>query len=103
MSDQFPTRTLAAMTEEQRRELAIQRLKNRHDFRVHLVIYVLVNAALIVLWYVTSRGADGAPGFFWPVFPIFGWGIGLAMHAYTVYFPPSLTEADIQRELNRLH
>jgi len=103
MSDQFPTRTLSTMTEEQRRELAIHRLKNRHDFRVHLVIYVLVNAALIVLWYVMSRGADGAAGFFWPVFPIFGWGIGLAMHAYTVYFPPSLTEADIQRELKHLH
>jgi 2TM domain len=103
MSDQFPTQTLAAMTEEQRRELAIQRLKSRHDFRVHLVIYVLVNAALIVLWYATNGGADGDPGFFWPVFPIVGWGIGLAIHAYTVYFPPSLTEDDIQRELKRLH
>lgn len=103
MTDQFPTRTLSAMTEDQRRELAIQRLKGRHDFRVHLVIYLLVNAALIVLWYVMNAGADGDQGFFWPIFPLVGWGIGLAIHAYTVYFPPSLTEEDIQRELKRLH
>jgi len=102
MSDDFPKAPITAMTEEQKRELAIQRIKARHDFRVHLVIYLVVNAALVLLWYVTSRGADGVLGFFWPVFPIVGWGIGLAMHAYTVYFPPSLTEDDIQREMKRL-
>jgi hypothetical protein len=102
MSDQFPKEPLSAMTEEQRRELAIQRIKARHDFRVHLVVYVVVNAALVALWYLTSQDANGELGFFWPVIPIVGWGIGLAIHAYVVYFPPSLTEDDIQREMTRL-
>jgi 2TM domain len=102
MSDLFPKEPLSAMTEEQRRELAIQRIKARHDFRVHLVVYVIVNAALVVLWYLTSQGANGELGFFWPVFPIVGWGIGLAIHAYVTYLPPSLTEDDIQREMKRL-
>jgi len=102
MSDQFPTGTLPTNIEGQRRELAIQRLKSRHEFRLHLVAYTLVNAALIVLWYVTGGGADGDQGFFWPVFPLVGWGIGLALHAYVTYVPPSLSEADIQRELKRL-
>lgn len=102
MSDEFPRQALSAMTEEQRREVAIQRLKARHDFRVHVVIYVIVNAALVALWYLVSRGADGDVGFFWPIFPIVGWGIGLAIHAYITYFPPTLSEDDIQRELNRL-
>ena len=102
MSDQFPTEPLSAMTDEQRRELAIQRIKARHDFQVHLVVYVVVNAALVLLWYLTNQEADGELGFFWPVLPIVGWGIGLAIHAYVTYFPPSLTEDDIQRELKRL-
>lgn len=102
MSDQFPTQTLSAMTEEQRRELAILRLKGRHEFRVHLVVYLVVNAALVVLWYLTSQAADGERGLFWPIFPIVAWGIGLAIHGYMTYFPPSLTEDDINRELKRL-
>ena len=102
MSDEFPRQALSAMTEEQRRELAIQRLKARHDFRVHAVIYVIVNAALVILWFLVSRGTDGEASFFWPVFPVVGWGIGLAIHAYVTYFPPSLSEDDIQRELKRL-
>lgn len=102
MSDQFPTQPLSAKTDEQRRELAIQRLKSKHDFRVHLVIYVVVNLALVVLWYLTGGGIAGEAGFFWPVFPLVGWGIGVAIHAYVTYFPPSLTEDDIQRELTRL-
>jgi len=102
MSDQFPTEPLSAMTDERRRELAIQRIKARHDFRIHLVVYVVVNAALVVLWYLTSQDANGELGFFWPVIPIVGWGIGLAIHGYVAYFPPSLSEDDIQREMKRL-
>jgi hypothetical protein len=102
MSDDFPKVPLSAMTDEQRRELAIQRIKARRDFRVHLVIYLIVNAALVAFWYVTSKDTEGVLGFFWPIFSIVGWGIGLAVHAYTVYFPPSLTEDDIQREMKRL-
>lgn len=102
MSDQFPRAPLSAMTEDQRRDLAIQRIKNRHDFQVHLVIYLVVNAALVAFWYLMSRDADGVLGFFWPIFPIVAWGIGLVIHAYTAYFPPSLTEDEVQREMRRL-
>src|SRR5687767_15211003 len=37
--------------------------------RVHLTIYLVVNAMLIGIW-----AAAGA-GYFWPVWPILGWGI----------------------------
>jgi len=102
MSDPFPTETVSAMTEERRRELAIQRIKAKHDFRIHLLAYAVVNAALVVVWFLTSEQADGGRTFFWPVLPIVGWGIGLVFHAYVTYFPPSLTEDDIQREMKRL-
>ncbi len=51
-------------------------------FRVHLAVYVAVQAMLVVTWYLTSgRSGDGFP---WFLFPLLGWGIGLAAH-YAVY------------------
>ena len=51
-------------------------------FRVHLFVYVAVQALLIATWAITSRGEEGS--FPWFLFPLFGWGIGLAAH-YAVY------------------
>ncbi len=50
----------------------------RMSLRIHLVIYVLVNVMLIGIW-----AASGA-GYFWPVWPILGWGIGVGAHAAPV-------------------
>jgi hypothetical protein len=49
-----------------------------------------------VIWAVTD-----AHGFFWPVFPIVGWGIGVVMNAWDVYWRPRITEHDIRREVER--
>jgi 2TM domain len=78
------------------RDRAVTRLKKRRDFRGHLLVYVLVNTLLVVIWAVTD-----AHGFFWPVFPIVGWGIGVVMNAWDVYWRPRITEHDIQREMER--
>jgi len=75
----------------------VRQLKKRHDFYGHILIYVLVNAFLVVIWAVTD-----AHGFFWPVFPIGGWGIAVLMNAWNVYWQPEITEEDIQREMGRL-
>jgi len=48
----------------------------------------------VVIWAVTDDN-----GFFWPVFPIVGWGIGVVMNAWDVYWRPDITEADIQHEM----
>ncbi len=53
------------------REQAVKRLKKKSDFRIHVLIYVMVNAFLVVIWAMT--GSD----YFWPVFPMVGWGIGV--------------------------
>ena len=78
------------------RDRAVTRLKKRRDFRGHLLVYGLVNTFLVVIWAVT-----GPHGFFWPVFPIVGWGIGVVMNAWDVYWRPRITEHDIQREMER--
>ena len=79
------------------RDRAIKRLKKRHDFMTHLLVYVLVNSFIIVIWAITSSG-----GFFWPVFPIVGWGIGLVMNAWDVWHPADFDEDQIQREVTRI-
>jgi 2TM domain len=78
------------------REEAIRSLRKKRDFRSHLVAYLLVNALLVVIWAVT--GAD----FFWPIFPILGWGIGVAFNAWDVYGRRPITEEAIRREQDRL-
>ena len=79
------------------RELAVKRLKKKHDFYAHLLVYTLFNAGVIVIWALTD-----ASGFFWPVFLIVFWGIGLVMNAYDVYRGGEFSEASIQREMARL-
>jgi hypothetical protein len=83
--------------EEDLRERAIKRLKKRGDFHGHLLMYVLVNSFLIGLWAVTSDG-----GFFWPVFPLMGWGIGVIANAWDVYRDDEPDEQRIQQEMAHL-
>jgi len=78
------------------RDQAVTHLKKRRDFHAHLLGYVLVNAFLVVIWAVI-----GAHGFFWPIFSIAGWGIGLVMNAWDVYWRHPITETDIKREIER--
>lgn len=47
----------------------------KQTFYEHLVPYIAVNAFLTGIWLVTSPGDT-----FWPIFPMLGWGIGLAIH-----------------------
>jgi hypothetical protein len=82
--------------EQAARDRAVAQLKKRRDFRGHLLVYVLVNAFVVVIWAVA-----GGHGFFWPVFLIAGWGIGVVMNAWDVYWRPQITEHDIQREIER--
>lgn len=77
------------------REEAIKRLKERREFKGHLVAYVVVNAFLATVWFVTGAG------YFWPVWVLAGWGIGLALHAYNVFFEGPITERQIEREMHR--
>jgi hypothetical protein len=41
-------------------------------------------------------------GFFWPIFPILGWGIGVGANAWDVYGRKPITEDEVQRETERL-
>ena len=54
----------------------------RRWLRSHLGAYAIVNAGLIAIW------AAAGFGYFWPVWPIIGWGMLMAGHVYGVWFVP---------------
>lgn len=78
------------------REQAVSRIESKRDFRAHASIYVAVNVVLVVVWASTGSGL------FWPIFPLLGWGIGVAVHAWDVYGRKPISEDRIRREAERL-
>jgi len=81
--------------EKDRREAAIDRLKNKRAFTQDLVAYVVVNAFLVFVWAMSGRG------YFWPAWVMGAWGIGLVMHGWTAFVQQPITEEEIQREMSR--
>jgi 2TM domain len=80
------------------RELAITRLRKRRELQAHLLAYVMVSLFLNGIWLLTMPG-----GFYWPMIPMFLWGIGVAFHMWDVYSPEVPGEERIDREMARLH
>jgi hypothetical protein len=78
------------------RSVARERVQKRRDFTGHLVAYVVVNAMLVGIWAIGGRG------YFWPAWVLLGWGIGVILNAWDVYFRRPITDADIDREVRNL-
>jgi len=83
------------MDEQERRETAVKRLKEKREFWQHVAIYVLVNALLVAVWAVTNNGSH-----FWPMWPLLGWGIGLGFHAWETFQKP-ISEEAIRKEMEK--
>ena len=63
--------------------------QKRASFKGHLVSYIIVNAFFWVLWYFTGQHVDhDEMRFPWPIWPMLGWGIGLAFHFAGAYIFP---------------
>ena len=44
------------------------------SFKIHLTLYLVVNVFLVGVWAASGGGG------FWPIWPILGWGVGVAVH-----------------------
>ena len=79
-------------------KLAKKRVKAKEEFMWHLASYILVNTFLVLLYLFTYGG------YFWPIWPMAGWGLGLAFHAVSVHFTLSstTTKDKVMAEYNRL-
>ena len=64
-----------------------RRILELREFYTHLVVYLTINGVLALANWLT-----GPPR--WVLWPIFGWGIGLAAHAAAVFVVPHFVGAD---------
>jgi hypothetical protein len=78
------------------RVLARKRIEKRRNLQGGFVAYVVINAFLVGVWAITGRG------YFWPVWVIGGWGVGMLLGLWD-YVRGPVTEADIDSELDRMH
>ena len=65
--------------EGERYEMAKKRVEELRAFYSHLFVYLAVNAGLFLLNIITS------PRHLWFYWPLIGWGIGLAIHGFSVF------------------
>lgn len=86
---------MTTLTDEQRRQ-AIGRIQAKRSFSWHVVVFVLVNIGFVAIWFFSGQG------YYWPIWPMLGWGIGLIAHGLAVYggMRP-ITEEQIQREIDK--
>lgn len=89
----------APLSPEQLERLARKRAGAKLGWYVHAMVYVLVN---LVLWAMSMHGFGSRP---WSVFPLLGWGLGLALHGISVFLlgaGSGLRERLVQQERERL-
>lgn len=70
--------------EEEKNEQLWKVARKRAAFQRHLITYLVINGFLWVLWYLNGgyRFGGGTP---WPIWPMLGWGIGLAFNYFEAY------------------
>jgi 2TM domain len=88
--------------EEALRERAVKRIKEKREFRSHAAWFILVNAALWVIWALPPDSANTDD--IWPAWVTGIWGVFLLAHAWRVYggHDGEISEGEIQEEMNKL-
>lgn len=87
---------------ESLRVIAERRADAKIEFYKSFTIYLIVNAALAVVNYIFT------PEFWWVVFPVFFWGIGIAVEFLKAFVFSSrfdskeYRERKIQEEMEKL-
>ncbi len=65
----------------------------RLSVRLHLAAYLAGSLLMLGIWLAVGLGGGG--WYFWPVWPIMGWGIGVASHAIPIWTHGSMRPARI--------
>lgn len=77
-TDFNPAPSAAAADDAALRRRAKKRVEAKMGWYIHALVYVLVNGGLLLVNLV-------AGGHRWSVWPLLGWGIGLAVHGIVVF------------------
>jgi hypothetical protein len=71
--------TVTSFTPEQIDRLARRRAGAKMGWYIHAMVYVVVNAVLLLMAQLSFGNRP------WTVFPVLGWGLGLALHGLAVF------------------
>jgi hypothetical protein len=85
--------------EQELRARAVARLREKRDLVGSLTTYVGVNGLLWLIWALTDHSTDG--GVPWPTWVSAIWGFFVLTHALKLFARRPISEADIQREIDR--
>lgn len=89
----------STLSPEEIERLAQRRAGAKLGWYTHAVVYVLVN---LFIFAISRHGFGSRP---WSVYPLLGWGLGLALHGVAVFVLGSgggVRERLVQRERERL-
>jgi len=89
----------ATMSEQELREQAARRVKQKTEFWQNITAYVVVNAFLVFIWWMIG---GGYPWFLWVMA---GWGIAVVIHAVMVFAVPEAGaryEKSIAAEMDKM-
>ena len=81
-------------------EQAKKSLKKKRDAKEFLIVTIAVNASLVGIWWFTTP-----TGYFWPMWVLFGMGIGVMfayLDAYTVLGAKPISDDDIRAEAEKI-
>jgi hypothetical protein len=67
-------------------------LQRWRDFSSHFVAYVVINLAFIGIWAVEG-------GFFWPIYPLIGWGLGLSFQHFNMVLRGQITDEQVRQKM----
>ncbi len=87
------------LSPEEIERLAQRRAGAKLGWYTHAVVYVLVN---LFIFAISQHGFGSRP---WSVYPLLGWGLGLALHGVAVFILGSaggMRQRLVQRERERL-
>ncbi|MCL2386476.1 MAG: 2TM domain-containing protein [Defluviitaleaceae bacterium] len=85
------------MTDKELYKKAKKRVEAKRGVMIHVGIYVAVCIFLVLLHLATDRG-----GYFWPIWPIMGWGLGVAIHAVSVFFSMFNFDSAVEKEYHKI-
>ncbi|KQQ19408.1 hypothetical protein ASF48_15985 [Rathayibacter sp. Leaf299] len=84
--------------EDADRAIAVRELKRKRDFFGSVGGWASVSAITTTVWF-----ASGGDGYFWPIWPMLGIGIGVIGQAASIWGPvkKEITEDDIAAEMRK--
>ena len=86
--------------EQQKDERLWRIARQRAAFKISVFSYLIVNGFLWCIWWFTSAQYEGGNAYPWPIWPMLGWGLGLAFQYFNAY---TGTKEDLtQKEYEKL-